>query len=104
MGKKQQKQQASAFDTPNYESLTTLEEVDAEIERHKERLVGKDKLQARVKEEKKDFNSAINEQLKEIEEERLHEIDVLSALEQHKQLLANGGGTVIPLPPKLAKV
>ena len=101
MGKK--KDQGQAFDTPNYESLTTIEDVEQEIEKHKERLIGKDVLQARVKDEKKSFNSAINEQLNEIEEERQHELGVLSALEQQKMLVANGGGMVIPMPPKMAR-
>lgn len=86
------------FDTPNYEALTNSDDVDAEIKRREHRLINKDKLQARLKEEKKDFCAAINEQLKEIEEERLHEIGVLSALEQRKQYLENGGGNVIPMP------
>lgn len=90
------KQTTSPHETPNYESLTTLDEVDVEIEKHKQKLVGKDILESRMKADKKDYVSALNEQLKEVAEEREHEIGVISALEQHKQLLANGGN-VIPI-------
>ena len=94
------KNEASDFNTPDYDSFSTIDEVEKEIERREQILIGKDKLQARIKEEKKDFCSAINEQLKEVEEERLHEIGVLSGLEQRKQYLANGGGVVIPITSK----
>jgi hypothetical protein len=98
------KNDAPAHETPNYEALTTIEEVEVEIEKHKQKLVGKDILESRMKQDKKDYVGALNEQLKELAEEREHEIDVLSALEQHKVLLANGGGIVIPLPlPKAAQ-
>lgn len=89
---------SSHLEVPNYEALTTLEQVDEEIEKHKQKLVGKDILESRMKKDKKDYVKALNEQLKELHEEREHEIDVISALEQHKQVLANQGGTVIPLP------
>lgn len=88
----------SELHVPNYEALTTLEEVDEEIEKHKKNLVGKDILEYRMKEDKKSYVSAINETLKELKEEREHEINVLSALEQRKVILANMGGQVIPLP------
>lgn len=96
---------STSHEVPNYEALTTLEEVDEEIEKHKQRLVGKDILESRMKKDKKDYVSALNEQLKELNEEREHEIDVLSALEQHKQLIANGGAgsNVIPMPPRVAQ-
>ncbi len=85
-------------DVPDYESLTTLEEIEEEIERHKQILVGKDILESKMKQDKKAYVSALNEQLKELAEEREHEIDVLSALEQHKMLISNSGGVVIPMP------
>lgn len=92
------KQDTSHLEVPNYEALTTLEQVDEEIEKHKQRLVGRDITEYRVKEDKKAYVSAANETLKELREEREHEITVISALEQHKQLIANQGGTIIPLP------
>lgn len=93
MGKKQD----TVHEVPNYSSLTTIEAVDDEIEIHKQKLVGKDILESRMKQDKKSYVAALNEQLKELAEEREHEIDVIAALEQHKQLLLNSG-TVIPLP------
>jgi len=98
MGKKDDKK---AHETPNYEAITTLSEVDTEIAKHKERLVGKDIIESRMKQDKKDYVSALNEQLSELKEEREHEIGVLSALDQHRQYLANGGGQVIPMPPMM---
>ncbi len=86
---------------PNYEAFTTIEEVEEEIETHKQHLVGKDILESQIKKTKKDYVSAVNEQLKELNEERQHEIDVLSALEQRKVILANQGGNIIPLPPRV---
>lgn len=91
-------------DVPDYEAFTTVEEVDEEIERHKQILVGKDVLESRMKHDKKTYVSALNEQLKELSEEREHEIEVLSALEQRKMLISNSGGIVIPMPmPKMAQ-
>lgn len=95
MGKK--KDQA-AHETPDYEAITTLEEVDEEIAKHKERLVGKDILESKMKQDKKDYVSALNEQLRDLAEEREHEIDVLSALEQRKMVISNSGGNIIPMP------
>ena len=92
----------SHLETPNYEALTTIEEVEKEIEKHKQKLVGKDIVEYRMKEDKKDYVKALNESLKELKEEREHEITVISALEQHKQVIANGGGQVIPMPPRVS--
>lgn len=92
----------NGFETPDFEQLKTLEEVDEEIEKHKAILVGKDVLESRMKADKKEYVSAINAQLKELAEEREHEINVINALEQHKQYLANGGGKIIPMSSKSA--
>ena len=93
-----QKKDTSHLHVPDYEQLTTIEEVDEEIAKHKQNLVGKDIVEYRMKEDKKSYVSALNEQLRELAEEREHEINVLSALEQRKQLIHNQGGVVIPLP------
>jgi hypothetical protein len=96
---KNKKDDAKAFDTPNYEALTTIEDVELEIERHKNILVGKDKTEYQIKENKREFVSATNEQLKELKEEREHEICVLSALDdRRRQIFA--GSNIIPLPSK----
>lgn len=97
------KNEGKVFDTPNYEQISTMEECDELLEKHKNNLVGKDKLQQQIRAQKKDFNAAVNEQLREVQEEREHELGVLSALEQHKMLLANGG-TAVPMPPVLRSV
>jgi hypothetical protein len=93
---------SDAREIPNYEALTTIEEIEEEAERHKQILVGKDVLELRMKRDKKDYVSALNEQLKELKEEREHEIDVLSALDQRKMAISNAGGVIIPMP-KMAK-
>lgn len=87
-----------AREIPDYEALTTVEDVEEEIERHKQILVGKDVLESKMKKDKKDYVGALNEQLKELSEEREHEIDVLSALEQRKVIVLNSGGIIIPIP------
>lgn len=92
------KKDKSAHEAPDYDALTTIEMVDEEIEKHQKFLVGKDITESRMKQDKKNYISALNEQLKELSEEREHEIDVLSALEQRKQYIANGGANVIPMP------
>lgn len=96
------KKDDDAREVPDYEAFTTIEEIEEEVERHKQILVGKDVLESRMKRDKKDYVGALNEQLKELAEEREHEIDVLSALEQRRMVIANGGGVVIPMP-KMAK-
>ncbi len=93
-----QKKDTSHLHVPDYEALTTIEEVDEEIAIHKQNLVGKDIVEYRMKEDKKDYVSALNEQLRELAEEREHEINVISALEQRKQIIHNQGGQIIPLP------
>lgn len=92
---------SSAYEIPDYQAFTTIEEVEEEVERRKHILVGKDVLESRMKHDKKDYVSSINEQLKEVAEEREHEIEVLSALEQRKQEISNGGGIVIPMPRRV---
>lgn len=92
------KKDDSAREIPDYEALTTIEEIEEEVERHKQLLVGKDVLESKMKRDKKEYVSALNEQLKELAEEREHEIDVLSALEQRKMIVANSGGVIIPMP------
>lgn len=97
------KKNDTAREVPDYEALTTIEEVEEVVEKHKQILVGKDVLESKMKKDKKDYVSALNEQLRELAEEREHEIDVLSALEQRKVIIANSGGVVIPMP-RAAKI
>lgn len=90
----------NGLEVPNYEKFTTIEEVEKEIEIHKANLVGKDILEYRMKSDKREYVSAINTQLKELAEEREHEIDVISALEQRKQIIASAGAKILPLAKK----
>ena len=92
------KKDDTAREVPDYEALTTIEEIEEVVEKHKQILVGKDVLESKMKKDKKDYVSALNEQLRELSEEREHEIDILSALEQRKVIVANSGGVVIPMP------
>lgn len=91
------KNDSPAHEVPDYEAFTTIEEVDEEIAKHQQILVGKDVLESKMKKDKKDYVGALNDQLKELAEEREHEIDVLSALDQRKVIIANSAG-VIPMP------
>lgn len=87
----------SHLSVPNYEAMTTVQEVEDEIERRKNALVGKDRTEYGMKENKKEFNAAINEQLREVKEEREHEIVVISALEDRKKIILAGAG-IIAMP------
>jgi hypothetical protein len=75
------------FEHPDYEKFTSIDQVETEIVIRKENLVRKDLLERRIKDEKKSYNQAINEQLKEVKEEREHEMGVIGALEDRKKVL-----------------
>lgn len=90
----------TAFETPDYETLD-LDEVDLELEKHKDILVGKDITESQIKGDKKEYNKAINEQLKELSEEREHEMGVIGALNDRKKLLL-AGGSITQLKPRKA--
>jgi hypothetical protein len=81
------KDQPSAHDVPDYDALKTVDDVEEEIQRHKDILVRQDIMEWRMKQDKKDAVSSYNEQLKEIKEERDHEMGVLGALEDRKKVL-----------------
>lgn len=98
------KRDSNGFDHPDYEQLRTIDEVEGLIRKHRDNLVGKDIAEYRMKEDKKSYVSALNEQLKELKEEREHEMGVLGALEDRKKQLAAGGGNVIPLPPPMKNI
>jgi hypothetical protein len=100
MGKSQNTDK-TAFEAPDYESLTTIEECDEHLVKHKDYLVGKDITESQIKNDKKDYNGAINEQLKELKEEREHEMGVIGALNDRKRAL-NAGAKVTQLHPKAA--
>lgn len=103
MGKKKGSKNTdkSAFEAPEYEKLTTIEEVDALLQTHKDRLVTKDITESKIKADKKEYTSAINEQLKELGEEREHEMGVIGALNDRRRVIA--ATNVVPLkPPRMA--
>jgi hypothetical protein len=88
---------ATDFEHPDYEALTDVSEIDSLVTKHKESLVTKDFIERRIKEEKKEYNSAINEQLKEVLEERDHEMGVIDALTDRKKRLLATNPVVIPI-------
>ena len=92
--------QGPVLEAPEYEKIMTVDECDKLIAQHKDILVRKDKTEFQIKESKKEANAAHNEQLKELNEERQHELAVIDALVDRKKVLTAGGGTVsvIPLP------
>ncbi len=79
---------------PDYEKISTVDECDALIQEHKDILVRKDKTEMQIKHSKKESNAAHNEQLKELLEEREHEIGVIDALVDRKKVLL--AGVVLP--------
>lgn len=87
-----------AFEAPDYESIKTVDECDEFILHHRERLVGKDLVERQIKAEKKEYVQAMNTQLKELAEEREHEMGVLLALDETKRRL-HAAANVIPMPP-----
>lgn len=102
MPRKSSKKSNSDYERPDYENLKTFEAIEEEITKHKNYLVGKDRLESNLKQEKKDFMSSINEQLKEVHEEREHEIGVLSALDDCKRVL-HAQSNVVPLSIPIPK-
>ena len=92
-------QDQSAFLTPDYETIRTDDECDEFILYHRDRLVGKDLIERQIKATKKEYVSALNEQLKELAEEREHEMGVLLALDEVKRRLHASPTNVIPMPP-----
>lgn len=96
MPKKQEDK--SHLHTPDYNAFTTVEQVDAAIAQHEKKLIGKDRTESLIKKEKREYVSALNEQLRELKEEREHEIDVISALEARRQVLhAAATSNVVPM-------
>jgi hypothetical protein len=97
MGKKKagKKTAPTEFEHPEYEKLTTVEQVDAEVEKHKTILVGKDKTESQIKANKKEYVKSMNEQLKELNQEREHEIGVLGALDDRRRQI--NASNVIPI-------
>jgi hypothetical protein len=88
------------LEVPEYESLTTVEEIEELLVEHKEKLVGKDKLEYQIKETKRETNADLNEQLKELKQEREHEMGVIDALyDRKKQILASVGIATVPSVP-----
>lgn len=88
---------------PDYDQFRTVDEVEAAIAQHKEILVGKDRTESQIKKEKREYVSALTEQLKELNEEREFEIDVISTLEDRRRVLhaqanSNVFQMVIPKP------
>ncbi len=104
MAKKMKKQTATPktqdhLEVPDYEALTTIEEIDELLLDHKESLVRKDKIEYQIKETKRETNKDLNEQLKELKEEREHEMGVIDALmDRKKQILASVGIATVGVP------
>ena len=94
------KKQDDGLEHPDYDKITTIDECEKLIVQHKDILVRKDKTEFQIKESKREANAAHNEQLKELLEEREHEIGVIDALIDRRKVL---GGNVIQMPPKVAK-
>lgn len=83
--------------SPDYDQLTTVGAVDREIARYKDFLVVKVRQESRIKEEKKTYVSAMNENLKELREELDHAVEVLERLDQCRQVVHVQEASVVPL-------
>jgi hypothetical protein len=84
---KKKNEETGHLEIPDYEAFHNVDEIDAAIQKHKDILVGKDRIEYQIKSEKREYVKDMNEQIKIIEEEREHEIVVLSALEDRKRVL-----------------
>lgn len=65
------------MEKPDYDKFKTVDAVETEIEKHKDVVCSKVKLQGQVKQQKKDSNGAYNDQLKSLQEEIDHEVEVI---------------------------
>jgi hypothetical protein len=99
MTAKKKQAQDSGLEHPDYEKLNSIDEIDNMIQTHKDILVRKDKIELKIKDSKKEANAAHNEQLKELLEERTHEVGVIDALVDRKKVLLAQSG-VVPMPKK----
>lgn len=97
------KKKKTLAETPDYETYLTVDEVDKQIEFHKDLLVRKDKTEFQIKQSKKEANAAHSEQLKELLEEREHELGVIDALGDRKKVLLTKSGNVVPIHAPVAR-
>lgn len=90
------KTQDSGLEHPEYDKISTVSECEELIAEHKDILVRKDKTEFQIKQSKKEANAAHNEQLKELAEEREHELAVIDALVDRKKQLE--AAVLVPVP------
>src|SRR5688572_2043571 len=73
--------------TPDYESVKTVEDVQQKIEETKNTIVRKFRLQEQVKENKKTVLAGYTDQLKHLKEELEHELGCLGGWEDRLRVL-----------------
>lgn len=75
------------MEKPDYEKMTSIVEVETEIQKYKETIVRKVKVRGQTKENRKEAMKGYNDALKELEEELDFSTVVIDELERHKRLL-----------------
>jgi hypothetical protein len=75
---------------PDYETLTTAQEVDEEIQKCKDLICKKVKLRGQLKDNKKDAMKGYNDELKIVEEELDFNVAAIDELNRHKKLILAG--------------
>lgn len=75
---------------PNYDKIITIEEVESEIQKHKDLVCRKAKERGQIRENRKEAMKAYNDELKICEEELDFNLGVLDELNRHKKLVLAG--------------
>ena len=100
------KSRATGTNTPDYEQVTSLAEVEERIAQTKDTVCRKVKMQLGIKDAKKAADAAYNDQLKELAEEIDHEIGVLDGWESRLAQVEAGvpQAQTVPAPPSQTNV
>lgn len=75
---------------PNYDKITTIDEVEREIQKTKDTICRKAKERGQVKDNRKEAMKGYNDELKICEEELDFNLGVLDELNRHKKLVLAG--------------
>ena len=75
---------------PNYDKITTVDEVDEEIQKTKDLICRRVKERGQIKDARKDAMKGYNDELKRVEEELDYNTGVLDELGRHKRLILAG--------------
>lgn len=75
---------------PDYDKITTIDEVEQEIQKYKDLICRKVKERGQIRDNKKDAMKGYNDELKEVEAQLEHGTAVIDELNRHKRLVLAG--------------